>query len=431
MQEKILRYSVKVLGMDYLRTLIQQNKGTRLGQVIYTFSHMVYDILLYFEAIVLYLFFRPFPLRRQVVATTFNGIKYGDNPQFIYEQLHQDYPNLRLVWIQDKNYSYKVPDYVDVCTCSMGLNAFRRYAAYYTSKVWIDTHHIDKHLIKRSEQFFIETWHGGLGIKKIEGDAEKYINNRFQMERVRATCKKADIFISNSKHLEKIYRSAFGYSGQVWTCGYPKNDCLVYPDKKNREKVCLELNIPSECKIVLYAPTFRKSVEIGGEIIEESYKIDIKTLIEKLYKIHNSKWIFVVRWHPFMVKALKKKNIFKGEHVYDATLYPDIQELILACDIFISDYSSCIFDAALAGKRCFIYARDFDEYINERGLYYDLKDLPFPVAMNDKELIDNILSFSMEKYIVKWEEFKRITGLYESGHASKDIAHLVGEFIQS
>ena len=49
--------------------------------------------------------------------------------------------------------------------------------------------------------------------------------------------------------------------------------------------------------------------------------------------------------------------------------YSDMQELIVAADILITDYSSCMFDMMLANKRCALYTPDLEEYLErERGL---------------------------------------------------------------
>jgi CDP-glycerol glycerophosphotransferase len=107
-----------------------------------------------------------------------------------------------------------------------------------------------------------------------------------------------------------------------------------------------------------------------------------------------------------------------------------MQELILGCDAFISDYSSCIFDAAIREIPCFTYANDFQEYKGDRGVYYEMEELPFAYAKNNDELINNIQRFDYDDYIKKWNEFKIRTGLYETGHASKDIAYVIGEFVK-
>ena len=112
-------------------------------------------------------------------------------------------------------------------------------------------------------------------------------------------------------------------------------------------------------------------------------------------------------------------------NVIDATSYPEMQDLILASDVFLSDYSSGIFDAALREIPCFTYATDFDEYKKDRGVYYEMDELPFPYAKNNEELINHILNYDHDAYINKWKQFAKRTGLFETGHAADDISNKI------
>ena len=103
----------------------------------------------------------------------------------------------------------------------------------------------------------------------------------------------------------------------------------------------------------------------------------------------------------------------------------------MATDVMISDYSSCIFDAALRRIPCFTYATDFEQYKNEeRGVYYEMEELPFPYATNNDELEQNIKVFNEKNYLQKWDAFTVRMGLNETGHAAKDIAEKMIALLQ-
>lgn len=95
-----------------------------------------------------------------------------------------------------------------------------------------------------------------------------------------------------------------------------------------------------------------------------------------------------------MVNVMANIKGVYDDCIIDATNYPDMQELILAADAFISDYSSCIFDAALRNIPCFTFATDFEKYKGDRGVYYEMDELPFSYAKNNDELISNIKNFN-------------------------------------
>lgn len=365
------------------------------------------------------------PLQDKVIASTMRG-RYGDNPQFIFETLHSQRPDLDLVWLTDPYYNSNLPKWVrEVRYYGRALKLIYELS---TAKVWINTHRFESWWKKRPGQLVVETWHGGLGIKKIEMDCAQVRKSQLDINEIRNTCKLADVFISQSTHLSNIYRRAFGYKGPIWKCGYPKNDSLFLDRKEARCRI-RSLYMIKE-KIALYAPTMRLG-DIGSSCpTKKPYSIDWDALHNALCKKFGGEWTILVKWHPVLRNTLSS-DFITSKYVIDVTKHSDMQELLRATDFMISDYSSCIFDAALLNIPCFTYATDFEEYKSERGVYYEMDELPFPYARDNQELIKNILEYNHDQYIKKWEKFKKDTGLYETGHASKDIAEKILQFIDT
>lgn len=372
---------------------------------------------------VLFRLFWLFPLQNKVVATTMRGRRYSDNPRYILEKLHEIDPSIKCVWIRNGYYRYIVPSWMESANRN---NIFRYVYEYATSKVWIDTHHIRCHLRKRRGQLFIETWHGGLGIKKIEGDLSIEMGQRDQME-LRHTNQLADVFISNSDHLSSIYRSAFGYKGPIYKCGYPKNE-IAETDTKSSMEVRQELGISGK-NVLLYAPTFRESFVSLGIVDMSVYNIDFSKLYEALKYKSGSDWVILIKWHPTMSHKVPD-NYCISPFMKDVTEYDDMQGLIQAADIMISDYSSCIFDAAELGLPCFTYTSDFEEYKKERGVYYDMVDLPFPNSTHTAELINKVNKFDYQEYLRKWVLFKQKVGLVNNGNSAEMISKKIIEHIE-
>ena len=86
-----------------------------------------------------------------------------------------------------------------------------------------------------------------------------------------------------------------------------------------------------------------------------------------------------------------------------------MQELLVAADVLISDYSSCLPEYTILKKPSFTYATDIENY--EQGLYYPLTDLPSPLATDNYELINNVLNFDENLFKQKAEQF-----LIDKGH---------------
>lgn len=375
--------------------------------------------------IFLFYFFRLWPLKNKIVATTMRGRKYGDNPQYILEELRKLRPDLDFVWLRNLLYDFDIPDWIREVPYYTLVKKVYELA---TAKVWINTHRIEHYIRKRKGQLFIETWHGGLGMKKIEMDTEVVRNSKEEMAELENTCKLADVFISNSEHLSKIYRRAFGYKGPIYKCGYPKNDVLLSDNQIERERVMKYLGVAPNTHLCMYAPTFRDVFEKEGTVNLDLYNIDFTSLEQTLRQKFGGDWKILVRWHPLMRNYIKEKGVSFTSTI-DVTEYENMQDLICSVDLMISDYSSCIFDAAIREIPCFTFTKDFEEYKSERGVYFEMEDLPFPNSRDNEELLKKIIGFDKDKYLLSFKEFETRVGLNETGHSAKDIAEKITGYI--
>ena len=205
--------------------------------------------------------------------------------------------------------------------------------------------------------------------------------------------------------------------------GHPRNDMLF---NKNNEfeiynkKVKERYNIDKDAKIAIYAPTFRDNYSF------DSYDLDYSKLKSALEKRFGGKWVILVRFH-FRLRNLEipKKYV---NHVINATDYNDMQELLCACDLGITDYSSWMCDYVLTKRPGFLYASDIKNYENdERGFCYPLGSTPFGLAENNDELYNKIINFDEKKYLKEVDKFLKRLGCYEKGNASKKVVEKIEE----
>ena len=374
----------------------------------------------YYYPVILFYIYRVFPLQNKIVATTMRGRKYADNPRVLIERLQKENPRIDIVWLKDEKYDYEIPFGVRPISYH---NLLRKIYELSTAKVWINSHRIESYFRKRKGQFFIETWHGGLGIKKIELDLPRIKKSKWELKEIRAMCGQADVLVSNSDFLSTIYRNAMGYKGEILKCGYPKNDVFFADNTKVTENVKTHFGLNDE-KLCLYAPTFRDDFERKGIFDLSLFDIDVPQIKKSLRNRFGGEWEILIKWHPILTLYINENHITIPGTI-DATDYQNMQELLLAADVVISDYSSCLFDVALRKIPCFIYAKDFDKYKEERGVYFEMDELPFTYARNNDELINNILTYNHDDYIERWKRFTIRTGLYETGHATEDIANKI------
>ena len=173
----------------------------------------------------------------------------------------------------------------------------------------------------------------------------------------------------------------------------------------------------------MYAPTFR------ADYSTDSMQLDFEKLRKTLEETRGGSWVVLVRLHyANMEKA--KDFITYSSRILNATYYNNMQELLAVSDVLVTDYSSCMFDFATTRKPCFLYATDILEYEEERGNYFAMEELPFPLAENGDKLIGNIRSFDEESYQKGLDSMFARVGLRETGHAAEAVAAYILDWMR-
>ncbi len=360
----------------------------------------------------------------KIVMDNYMGKGYGCNSKYVAEKLLDLYPDkFDIVWVVSDNEKEISEFPIGIRTVKYG--SVRAIYEYLTAKIWLSNYHkisyLKKGLIKRKGQYFIQMWHGSLGIKKIENDVPLLTIENDWLNLAKISSNMVDYWISNSTFETDIYKRAFWNVNKVVEYGHPRNDIFFKSEKEQQEikdKVFQTLQVDKNKKVLLYVPSFRDDEKLS------CYGLDTSAIANALKEKFGGDWVIAIRLHP-RVKKYSSKLFSFNDKVVDATYYPDIQELLLASDIAITDYSSCIFDFMLSRKPGFIFATDIEQFNTDRGFYYPLESTPFPIATNNYELIKNIENFDYEEYKQKVEDFLKDKGCMEDGHASERVVDLI------
>lgn len=362
----------------------------------------------------------PINPRKIILESCLGG--YNCNPKYIVEEILKRNLLYEIVWAADKK-TRLIGFPEEVRIVKKGSKSYYKECA--TAKIWISNERIKKcvnyGLYKRPEQYYINTWHGSLGGKKCTADRGTLSFDEMKPYMIEAT--QVDYLISNSSYEDDFFRRMFWNNGQVLRLGHARNDIFFNNSKKEyfKEQFFTKYKIPKDCKIVMYAPTFRDDFDTSA------YSIETDKLMEVLNKKYGGEWVVLMRLHPQLSK-LKEKPIYPYR-VINATEHPDMQELLVISDIFITDYSSSVFDFMLTKRPAFIFATDIEKYNDERGLYDPLETTPFPIATNDEELWQNIMNFNEQKYQKDVNKFLEFKGCMEDGQASKRVVDLIESII--
>ncbi len=364
--------------------------------------------------------YRSMPIKKNKIIIWSDSFKsYGCNPKYITEHILKNYPReFDIVWVFDA--TLPVPDCIPPSV---------RIVRYFSKEYLYELH--TAHFIicnartsdsyfwrKRKNQVYIQTWHSSLRLKTIEKDAEKHLPENY-INAAKSDSKKIDYIISGCEFSTNIFINSFWYSGKIIKSGTPRIDYLLNNEKDN--SLYNKIGISPEYKYVLYAPTFRSDKNF-------QYDFDFENLTKTLENKFGGKWRVLYRLHPNLTFSHAQSNLI--DTCINVSRYPDMQELMLVSDMLITDYSSCMFDAAYTKKPCLLFMKDYDKYTSsERELYFNITSLPFAKAYSEVELTNEILSFNNELYNKNTSDFLDKIGSYENGFACEQIAKLIKEVI--
>ena len=361
---------------------------------------------------ILWLLFLIFPIQKnKVVFQSFSGRGFSDNPKYIAQKLHKKAPEIIIYWAANNPLTADLPD---------GIRFVKYKSVKYlyhmtTAKIWVDN--IRKpFFIKKKGQYYLQTWHGGLGLKKVENDAIDKLNKNY-IKWAKRDAKSTDLMLSSSKTLSEIFRNSLWYhKGEILEKGLPRNDLFFNFCERQKHKIKNRLGIKPNSKILLYAPTFRDDGDITA------YDINFNHLASALKKRFGGSWVILVRLHPNISGT--KLNI-SASFIKNVSSYNDIQELYIISDFLITDYSSSIFDFALTERPSLLYASDIVKYTSLRDFYFDFSELPFTLCQTNAELEKAVLNFDCKKHKKRLKEFKLAHGYCESGKASDYAAEWI------
>lgn len=348
--------------------------------------------------------------RRRVMCVSWGGEQYTCNPRAIVEKMAdmgmvgRKSFEVFFAFHEPAKFHHLLPKGVE----AIEIGSYKYFKMLATSQFVIANTRFAGGIFwpfaKRKGQYYIQTMHGGHGVKKIEHDAHLPVSYIINAEE--DTCR-TDLMLSNSSYWTRIYRSAFHYQGEVLEKGLPRNDIFFQE----------QLNHNDTKRYLIYTPTFRNSDN------REVYGFDYDRIINVLETRFGGEWYIRISSHPNMRSYYKEIYPFTHPRLIDVGC-EDVQTLLLSSDVLITDYSSAEMDFSFTGRPIFQFCKDRATY--DRGFYIDPKDLPFPYAETDEELMHNILHFDERKYSQDLEIFNRdIIGLNETGHASEAVINWI------
>lgn len=123
----------------------------------------------------------------------------------------------------------------------------------------------------------------------------------------------------------------------------------------------------------------------------------------------------LLKVHPFIYQSVKDDALLRHSMVPDAY---DVNTLLSAVDILITDYSSVFFDYLVTDKPIVFYCPDKVQYNIERGLYFEENELPGPVFERIQDVTDYIQDQQFNRYEAQYQHMKAMMTAYDNGQVT-------------
>lgn len=289
-----------------------------------------------------------------------------------------------------------------------------------TSKYLINNSSFPVFFTRRKEQIYLQTWHGTplktLG-KKMRMGIESMYNvqhNFLQANYIMFPNEFTKEAMMGDYNLENLY------TGKVVMNGYPRNS--IFMDKDRAKEVKKQLGNENYTTMA-YMPTWRG--QSNHDISSASYNTQVNDLLQHLDEQLRDDQKLYVNFHPIVQKNVTLGNY---KHIEAFPSGVDKYEFLNSVDALVTDYSSVFFDFSITRKPIILYMYDYDEYMYDRGMYFDIKELPFRKIYDIDTLTECLVNETFrEDHYDDDQEYINKYIQYDSIDAAKHMVDLVFE----
>ncbi|MFJ4541617.1 CDP-glycerol glycerophosphotransferase family protein [Streptomyces tibetensis] len=338
------------------------------------------------------------------------------NPAAIAAKLAELAPQIHAVWVVTEENAALLPPGTDHV-----VPGTRRYwEVLATAKYLVNNVNFPNAVVKRPDAIHIQTHHGTplkrMGIDQMAFPAAAQgLDFPALLERI----DKWDFSVSANSHTTRMWERAYPSRYVSLDHGYPRNDVYYTAGADDIRAVRARLGIAPGRRAVLYAPTHR-DYEAGW-----TPRLDLAALADRL----GDDTVLLVRGHYFYGGAASPlTNLRRTGRIIDVSSYDPVEELCLAADVLVTDYSSIMFDYANLDRPIVIHADDWETYRTTRGVYFDLMDqAPGPVARTQQELTEILTgdAWRDESAAKTRAVFRRRFCEYDDGRAAERVVRRV------
>jgi CDP-glycerol glycerophosphotransferase len=350
---------------------------------------------------------------KAVLFMSFGGRSISDSPKEIAREMmsNPQFDDWEFIWaltgpafakhggMRGNDGSWELSEFGDITSSRIQIVLYEGgdfYRALAKAKYWVTNFRTPEGVHPGKRKTYIQTWHGA-PIKRLGADitVEKAYPTKKRAALIdwyKREAAKWSILVSQSDYVTEKLWSAFAIAElptqpKVLTEGTPRNVPLCAVTESTRNSLRDRLGIPEGKSVALYAPTFRDNQHTSKFGHTHSLALDLRELRREL----GDEWVFLLRVH-YLVNNSIDVSLFTGFAI-DVGDYEEINDLYIASDVLVSDYSSSIVDYTVTGKPIIIYAYDLDEYEQAmRGFYIESAQFPGPIVKSQAKLVTALRS---------------------------------------
>ncbi|MGW5044499.1 CDP-glycerol glycerophosphotransferase family protein [Streptomyces griseoluteus] len=339
------------------------------------------------------------------------------NPAAIAAKLAELAPQIHPVWVVTRENAALLPHGTDHV-----IPGTRRYwETLATAKYLVNNVNFPNAVVKRPGAVHVQTHHG-TPLKRMGLDQREHpaAAQGLDFAALLSRIDKWDYSVSANSHSTRMWERAYPARYTSLDHGYPRNDVFYTATAADVRAARERLGIPPGRTAVLYAPTHR-DYEAGF-----TPRLDLATLADRL----GEDTVLLVRAHYFYGggAASPLAGLRRTGRIIDVSTYDPVEELCLAADVLVTDYSSIMFDYANLDRPIVVHADDWETYRTTRGVYFDLMaEAPGRVARTQEELTEILTSGAWrdETAAKARTAFRRRFCEFDDGRAAERIVRRV------
>ncbi|MEV8297213.1 CDP-glycerol glycerophosphotransferase family protein [Streptomyces rochei] len=308
-----------------------------------------------------------------VVYCAYWGRGYTCNPAAIHAKARELAPHLRSVFLVEADQAHTVPKDVDHAV----IGSRRYWEVLARATYLVNNANFAEGVVKRPGSVHLQTQHG-TPLKTMGVDQSTYpvvAAASGSFTKLLGRVDRWDYNLSANRHSTRMWERAYPGSYEQLEYGYPRNDVYCTATAEDVARVRRALGVPEGSTAVLYAPTHRDwEAGFGAGALD----------LEAFCEAAGEDVVVLLRAHYFYDRGGRSAP---SGRVIDVTAHRSAEDVCLAADALVTDYSSIMFDYANLDRPIVVYADDWEVYRETRGVYFDLMAAPpGPVARTPEEL---------------------------------------------